>query len=126
LARFLARDPETRPDALVVELPPAGGHNAPPRGPRRVDDHGEPVYGPRDEVDLGEVAALGLPFWVAGGYGSAAGLRAATAAGARGVQVGTAFALCEESGMDADLRRDVLVAAASGELTVRTDPLASP
>jgi len=28
---------------------------------------GEPVYGPRDEVDLARLRALGLPFWLAGG-----------------------------------------------------------
>lgn len=126
LARFLARDPDTRPDGVVVELPSAGGHNAPPRGPRRLDESGDPVYGPRDEVDLAAIAELGLPFWVAGGQGSADDLRAARAAGARGVQVGTPFALCEESGITEELRAEVVATAARAGLAVRTDPLASP
>ncbi len=126
LARFLARDPVTRPDGFVVELPVAGGHNAPPRGPRTVSDAGEPVYGPRDEVDPSAIAALGLPFWLAGGYGDCDGLVAALAAGARGVQVGTAFALCEESGIDPALREQVLDDVVGPGLAVRTDALASP
>ena len=44
LARGLAENPETRPDGFVVEGAAAGGHNAPPRGPRRVDEIGQPVY----------------------------------------------------------------------------------
>lgn len=32
LAAYLARDESTRPDGFVIEGPPAGGHNAPPRG----------------------------------------------------------------------------------------------
>ncbi len=47
----------------------AGGHNAPPRGQLVLDDDGQPVYGPRDEADLTKMVALGLPFWLAGGYG---------------------------------------------------------
>lgn len=126
LARYLARDPATRPDGLVVELPVAGGHNAPPRGPRRITDAGEPVYGPRDEVDPAAIAELGLPFWLAGGYGDRDGLAAALAVGARGVQVGTAFALCEEAGLDPALRDQVLGEISGAGLVVRTDAAASP
>lgn len=125
LARYLARDERTRPDGFVVELPEAGGHNAPPRGPRQP--HGaEPVYGPRDDVDLSAVAKIGLPFWAAGGYGTAAGLRQAQAAGAQGVQLGTAFALCEESGFAPSLRATVREMALGEGVTVRTDGAASP
>ena len=46
--------------------PAAGGHNAPPRG-THLDDRGEPVYGRRDE-GTSQLAALGLPFWLAGGW----------------------------------------------------------
>ena len=46
---------------FVVEGPSAGGHNAPPRGPRRTDDRGEPVYDERDTPDLDRIAGLGLP-----------------------------------------------------------------
>lgn len=126
LAAYLARTPRTRPDGFVLETPVAGGHSAPPRGRMTLDERGEPVYGPRDEIDLAKVAALGLPFWLAGGYGTPEGLAAALAAGAAGIQVGSAFALCRESGLDPELRRRLLRAAAAGELRVRNDPLASP
>lgn len=126
LATYLARDPERRPDGFVVEAPVAGGHNAPPRGRLHLDERGSPVYGRRDVADLGELVALGLPFWLAGGYGSPEALRAARAGGAAGVQVGTAFALCEESDLRPDLKRAVIEAAADGTLDVFTDPRASP
>ncbi len=126
LAAYLCRDEATRPDGFVLEGPIAGGHNAPPRGRMVVDDSGQPVYGPRDEVDLGKVAALGLPFWLAGGYGTPQRLAEALAAGAAGVQVGTAFALSAESGMQPQLRSRLLDEARAGTLRVRTDPAASP
>ena len=66
LAAYLARDEATRPDGFVVEGPRAGGHNAPPRGKVELDDRNEPIYGPRDEVDLDKLSALGIPFWLAG------------------------------------------------------------
>ncbi|MET8991474.1 nitronate monooxygenase [Nonomuraea wenchangensis] len=126
LAAYLARSPATRPDGFVVETPVAGGHSAPPRGRMTLDEAGEPVYGPRDAPDLAKVAALGLPFWLAGGYGTPGGLERAWAAGAAGVQVGSAFALCRESGLDPRLRRRLRERAAAGTLQVRNDPLASP
>ncbi|MFE5539248.1 hypothetical protein [Streptomyces sp. NPDC056492] len=61
----------------------------------RLDGAGEPVYGPRDRPDLARMAALGLPFWLAGGQASPEAVAAARAAGAAGVQIGSAFALCE-------------------------------
>jgi nitronate monooxygenase len=126
LATMLARKGGGKIDGFIVELPPAGGHNAPPRGEPTFNDRGEPVYGPRDEVDLAQIRELGLPFWVAGGMGSAAHLRAATAAGAAGLQVGTLFAFCEESGLDPALRASVLECAARGEVDVLTNAQASP
>lgn len=126
LATYLARDDATRPDGFVVEGHRAGGHNAPPRGRLELDGHDEPVYGPRDEVDLRKLAALGLPFWLAGGHGTPARLAEARAAGAAGVQVGTAFALAEDSGLTAGLRDDLRARAMAGTLAVRTDPAASP
>jgi NAD(P)H-dependent flavin oxidoreductase YrpB (nitropropane dioxygenase family) len=50
----------------------------------------------------------------------------AIAAGAHGVQVGTAFAICEESGMRAELRQAVIARIQSGQVDVFTDPKASP
>ena len=126
LAATLARKSNGRVDGFVVERPTAGGHNAPPRGELRLNDRGEPVYGDRDVVDLAKMRELGLPFWLAGGVGSPAGLEAALAAGAAGIQVGTLFAYCEESGLTAHLKTRVLAAVAAGTATLRTDPRASP
>ncbi|MDE3069329.1 MAG: acyltransferase domain-containing protein [Acidobacteriota bacterium] len=126
LATHLAGDATSRPDGFVVERPTAGGHNAPPRGRLQLNADGEPIYGPRDEVDPARMRKLGVPFWLAGGYGHPEKLREALAVGASGVQVGTAFALCEESGLDPALRRSARERAAAGRLAVRTDPGASP
>jgi NAD(P)H-dependent flavin oxidoreductase YrpB (nitropropane dioxygenase family) len=112
-------------DGFVIEGPTAGGHNAPPRGVVELAD-GEPVYGPRDEVDLEKVAELGLPFWLAGGQATPERLRQAQEAGAVGIQVGTAFAFCEESGLDPVLRKRVLHQVREGRISIFTDPLASP
>jgi NAD(P)H-dependent flavin oxidoreductase YrpB (nitropropane dioxygenase family) len=126
LAAGLASQAETRPDGFVVEGPSAGGHNAPPRGPRAVDELGQPVYGDRDVVDTEGLAAIGLPFWLAGSYADPARVADALAAGAHGVQVGTLFAYCEESGMAAELKHHALDLIAAGELTVRSDWQVSP
>ena len=126
LAAYLARDEHTRPDGFVVEGPRAGGHNAPPRGRLTLDANGEPVYGQRDDADLTKIAALGLPFWLAGSYGSPEAVRAALAAGAAGVQVGTLFALSEESGVAQPLRERLLDDLTTDALEVRTDAHASP
>jgi len=124
LAQALARR-GSGVDGFVVEGPSAGGHNAPPRGPLTLSD-GEPVYGARDVVDLSRMRALGLPFWLAGGYASPERLRWAREQGAAGVQVGSAFALCEESGLDAILRARLREEVRSGHARVFTDPQASP
>ncbi|MCC6226274.1 MAG: nitronate monooxygenase [Microthrixaceae bacterium] len=126
LANFLLKDPETSPDGFVVEGSGAGGHNAPPRGKLVLDERGEPVYGPRDRVDLAKLASTGVPFWLAGGIDTPAKVVEALAAGAEGVQVGTPFALSVDSGMSPAIRRDLIAAASRGELVVRTDPRASP
>jgi NAD(P)H-dependent flavin oxidoreductase YrpB (nitropropane dioxygenase family) len=126
LAAYLAREDETRPDGFVVEGPRAGGHNAPARGRPVLDDDGQPVFGPRDDADLDKVAAVGLPFWLAGGYSTAAQVAQARSAGAAGVQVGTLFALCKESGLEPAIRKELLTELGAGQLVVRTDPLASP
>jgi NAD(P)H-dependent flavin oxidoreductase YrpB (nitropropane dioxygenase family) len=126
LATFLARDDKTRPDGFVVEGESAGGHNAPPRGLLRLDERGEPVYGPRDTADPAQFVALGLPFWLAGGYSQPDRVVAARAAGAQGVQVGTPFALSRESGLSPALRQQLLDRVREGQLEVRTDVRASP
>lgn len=126
LATMLARKASGRIDGFVIEGPTAGGHNAPPRGEPRFNERGEPLYGERDVVDLTKLAELGLPFWLAGGTGRKGHLQVALAKGASGIQVGTLFAYCDESGLAEDLKRSVLAYAARGEVTVVTDPRASP
>jgi NAD(P)H-dependent flavin oxidoreductase YrpB (nitropropane dioxygenase family) len=126
LATTLARKASGRVDGFVVEGPTAGGHNAPPRGEPHFSSDGEPVYGERDIVDLDKIRGLGLPFWVAGGAGTPAGLDAALAAGAAGIQVGTLFAYCDESGFAPAIKARVLAGIAAGTVRVRTDPRASP
>ena len=126
LAAYLARDEHIRPDGFVIEGPRAGGHNAPPRGRLTLDELGQPVFGPRDDADLEKVAALGLPFWLAGSYGNPDGLTAALAVGANGVQVGTLFAMSNESGLAPELRAELMAGLLGGTLDVRTDAAASP
>jgi nitronate monooxygenase len=126
LALTLARKSNGTVDGFVIELPVAGGHNAPPRGPLTLNDRGEPIYGPRDEPDLARIRNLNLPFFLAGGYASPQGLAHARAAGAQGIQVGTLFAFCDESGIDPDLKTQTCALALAGTARVLTDPLASP
>lgn len=113
-------------DGLIIEFPSAGGHNAPPRGAMQLDENNEPIYGLKDEVDLAGIAALGVPFWLAGSYGHPDKLNEALAAGATGIQVGTAFAFCDESGIDQALKEKIIGEVVSGELTVQTNATASP
>ena len=126
LATMLKRKSSGAVDGFIVEGPTAGGHNAPPRGKTQYNDQGEPIYGKRDVVDLKAMQALGLPFWLAGSYGSPEQVASALEAGAAGVQVGTAFAFCDESGICEEIRREVIQSCKEGTLEVRTDPLASP
>jgi nitronate monooxygenase len=126
LASMLTRKASGRVDGFIVEGPTAGGHNAPPRGESTFNERGEPVYGQRDEVDLDAMCALERPFWLAGSYGSPERVLDALDRGASGVQVGTAFAFCKESGLRDDLKRRVLAMSRAGVLDVVTDPAASP
>jgi NAD(P)H-dependent flavin oxidoreductase YrpB (nitropropane dioxygenase family) len=126
LATLLARKVTGTIQGFVIEGPKAGGHNAPPRGTPVFDERGQPVYGERDVVDLEQIKALGLPFWLAGGTGSPEALESAINQGAAGIQVGTLFAYSQESGFEAGLKARVLEQAARGEVRVFTDPKASP
>jgi nitronate monooxygenase len=126
LATTMLRRANGRVDGFVIEGPTAGGHNAPPRGKLQLNAAGEPVYGERDQVNIPEFRAMGVPFWLAGGYGSPEKVREALEMGAAGVQVGTAFAFSRESGMRADLKTSLIGQALDGTGEVFTDPVASP
>jgi nitronate monooxygenase len=126
LAATMLRRANGRVDGFVIEGPTAGGHNAPPRGKVQLNAAGEPIYGERDRVDLAGFREMGVPFWLAGGYGNADKLREALSEGAAGIQVGTAFAFSEESGMRADLKARLIGQARASLGEVYTDPQASP
>jgi nitronate monooxygenase len=126
LATTLARKSNGKVDGFVIENPTAGGHNAPPRGPLAIDERGEPSYGPRDEVDLDAIKKLGLPFWLAGSFADPRKLQEARDNGACGIQVGTFFAFCDESGLSKEVKARVIEKAKAGDIEIFTDPLASP
>ena len=119
LAQALAGDPATRPYGFVVEGYEAGGHSAPP-AKMRFDAGGKQVleYTAADDADVAAIAGLGLPFWLAGSYGTPERLRQARAMGASGVQLGTAAALSGQSGMEPGVRARVAKLALAGELIV--------
>ncbi len=126
LASMLARKANGKVDGFIIEAPTAGGHNAPPRGPMNLSVDGEPIYGDRDVADLKAIKALGLPFWLAGSYAAPDRIAEAIQMGATGVQVGTAFAYCQESGLDQKLIEEALQLSIAGNANVFTDPVASP
>jgi len=126
LASILLKKASGPIDGFIVEGNLAGGHNAPPRGKTTFNAEGEPVYGQRDVAKLAAFREIGLPFWVAGSVGSPEGLQMALNEGACGIQVGTAFALCKESGLLPEVRQTLIHDALAGKTQVFTDPLASP
>lgn len=138
LKRASGKGPTKGIDGFVIELNTAGGHNAPPRGFKfdpvekthvnGLDEKGQPAYGEKDDVNLVNFAkaSKGLPFWLAGSYARPDKLRDIVKLGGAGIQAGTVFALCEESGMHDELRQSILRGIADGDLTVFTDPAASP
>ena len=126
LASYLVRGEGAHPDGFVIETDQAGGHNAPPRGKLTLDESNEPIYGVRDIANLEKMRTLGLPFWLAGGYGKPEMLTSAIKEGAAGIQVGTLFAMSEDSGFAPHLRSALLAKANNLELAIRTDVKASP
>ena len=126
LVAYLNKDEITKPDGYVIEGHVAGGHNAPPRNKRSKDDEGNPVYTDLDTPDLTKIKNSGSPFWLAGGYATPEKVNEAIAAGAIGVQVGSLFALADESGFTRDLKDEVIDALKNERLSVKTDGSASP
>lgn len=126
LATTMVRRANGKVDGFIIEGPTAGGHNAPPRGQMVLNERGECVYGERDAVDMEKIRQIGLPFWLAGGYGTPGKINEALELGATGVQVGTAFALCEESGLRPDYKDTLIDKVLHGQEAVFTDPRSSP
>lgn len=110
---------------FVHENEKAGGHIKLPRGEKRLNGRGEPIYGERDKIDWEGYVDLGLPFWVGGGHASPEKLAEARAHGAKGIQAGSIFALCKESGMSELLKAVARKMAFRGEIDIFTDPRAS-
>ena len=115
---FVKKSPPDSVYGFVIEEPTAGGHNAPPRKGG--------AYGPKDSVDYAAIARLGLPFWIGGAKASPEKLRWAKSVGAVGIQAGTIFALCEESGMNPGIRETIRARGYLGDLEVRSDLKSSP
>jgi NAD(P)H-dependent flavin oxidoreductase YrpB (nitropropane dioxygenase family) len=112
-----------RPFAFVLENHAAGGHNAPPRD--------KVAFGEQDDIAryFDRVLGLGMPIYVAGAFpngGNRADFEAWRKRGAYGIQVGSRFALCDESGLRRDLKDQVIARNAGGESEVVTDALLSP
>ena len=126
IAGLMVRRAAGRVDGLIVEHHRAGGHNAPPRRARQTAPPSGDAFGPRDEPKLEAIRELQKPFWLAGGYGTPERLAEALEEGAKGVQIGSTFALCRESGMREDLRLAAFDRIRDGTLTVETDLELSP
>lgn len=112
-----------KPDAFILEHHAAGGHNAPPRD--RVS------FGEQDDIEtyFERVRALGRPVYVAGAFpngGSRGDFLSWLERGAHGLQVGSRFALCAESGLEPSLRTRMIELNAKDELEVVTDNRVSP
>ena len=126
LVAYLNKDEETKPDGFVIEYHVAGGHNAPPRAKNAIDENGEAVYNDLDIPNLEKILASGSPFWLAGGFATPAKVVEALAHGAKGVQVGSVFALSNESGFTDENRSGVINSLADPKMRVLTDASASP
>lgn len=115
-------------DGYIFEGPLAGGHNPPARS-KTVNGKGEPLYGPKDDMNFELLASLlkqhggHQPYWLAGNY--ATRLAEALSYGARGVQVGTPFAFCQESRITPELKQRALTEILLGARTY-TSARASP
>lgn len=130
LALSLKRKSTGEVNGFIVESPLAGGHNAPPRGPMKLSEIGEPIYGERDAVCLKEMSELGLPFWMAGHFATPEKMKYVQSLGAHGIQVGTLFAFSDESGLAKELKTEVIQKIKNNEHPkngwVFTDPVSSP
>jgi len=113
-------------DGFIVENHTAGGHNAPPRKTNQQPDSTTLGYGQKDIPDIERIKSFGKPFWLAGGCASPLDLKNAINQGAEGIQVGTAFAYCDESAILPQIKRQVICRYLKGDLKVLTDFQASP
>jgi len=120
LAKTLAKKLLGKIKGFVIEKSLAGGHNAPPRDKKSFNERGEPIYGPKDEVDLSVIKTLGIPYILAGGYSNPEKANQAFRDGAVAIQAGTIFQYSEDSGLDPRLRSIAKSMAFQGKLDVLT------
>ncbi len=126
IAKTMMRRANGEVDGFIVEKYVAGGHNAPPRKERGAAPDAKPYYGEKDDPDITRIQNVGKPFWIAGGYASPEKLLEAQEEGAQGIQVGTMFAMCDDSGFLPEIRQELLDKYDAGTLVVTTDFDASP
>ncbi len=109
LVKALAESDTKAPDGFIIEHHTAGGHNANPVGPLKKDEEGQPIYGERDEAEPGDHPGRWHPRsgWPAA-MAATPDCRMHWPLGAFGVQVGSTFALAEESGMKPEYRTAIL------------------
>ena len=119
-----ALEDRAKTDGFIIEGPLAGGHNAPPRIKGVFDERGQPVYGEKDEPKLDVIRGLGKPFWFAGSW--AEKLEEAKTQGAIGIQVGSVFALSNESGFTDEVKDCLRTKIRNGTLDVTTSAIVSP
>lgn len=125
-AKTMVRRASGHVDGFVVEHHIAGGHNAPPRKVNGTQTRSTPEYGQKDIINIEQISKMGRPFWIAGGCASPSALKEALAAGANGIQIGTAFAFCRQSGTLPEIKDQVIDRYRNGHLDVCTDFYASP
>jgi len=77
-------------------------------------------------VDFEKIKAIGVPFFLAGSFASFEKLKEARELGAAGVQVGSLFAFCEESGLTARIKHETVENCLAGTESIFRDPVASP
>ncbi len=127
LATLMAKKlPSGSIQGFVIEKPTAGGHNAPPRTKGIFDEKGQPVYGLKDEIIFSKLRELNIPFFIAGSCATQNSLVEAQALGAVGIQVGSIFALSDDSGMHSRFRNEIRRLGYRNELEIQTDIKASP
>jgi nitronate monooxygenase len=126
IAKVMNRKATGFVDGFIVENHTAGGHNAPPRKDESPTTRRISQFGQKDVPNIAKIRELGKPFWLAGGYASPMKLKEALNFGANGIQVGTAFAFCNESGILPEIKHEVLRQYMNGSLQVLTDFQASP
>ena len=123
VAKTMIRKASGPVDGFVLESHHAGGHNAPPR---KVAGASLEAFSVKDEIDPKKFLAFERPFWIAGGYASKQGLKEAIDCGAQGVQAGSVFAYCDESGIDRSIKDLVIEKHFKKNLKIHTDFKASP